>query len=280
MDGHFRAFSFVDRVTDLDPGRAVAGVYLIPAGVASFVPSLVAEAIGQLAAWAAMSKLDFTLRPVAGIAKRVDFLSTARPGQTMELTATLDSVDESAVAYSGCARIGGREVLRLVNCVGPMLPATDFDDPEVMRRRFDLLREGGAIPGLYGGVPEFALNRTGGHAGEFATARLGIPASAPFFADHFPRRPIFPGTLLVHCMLRLAADFASEVPGPTPAGSWQARDVVDVKIRSFTEPGAQLDLEARLKERDGARAIIGLQCRNGARLVGSTRATLDWVPAA
>jgi 3-hydroxymyristoyl/3-hydroxydecanoyl-(acyl carrier protein) dehydratase len=280
MDGHFRAFSFVDRITDLDPGRSVAGVYTIPAGVGSFVPSLVAEAIGQLAAWAAMSKLDFALRPVAGIAKRVDFFKPVGPGQTMQLTATLDSVDDSAVAYGGSARIHGGEILRLTNCVGPMLPATDFDDPEAMRRRFDLLRDGGAIPGLYGGVPEFALSRTGGQAGEFTTARLDIPASAPFFADHFPRRPIFPGTLLVHCKLRLAAELARELPGPGGAGSWQARDVVDVKIRSFTEPGTQLDLEARLKERDGARAIIGLQSRNGTRLVGSTRATFAWTPAA
>lgn len=281
MDGHFRAFSFVDRITALEPGRSVAGVYAIPAGVDSFVPSLVAESIGQLAAWASMAQLDFTLRPVAGIAKRVDFFQPATPGQTMELSAQLDSVDESAVAYSGSARINGQEVLRLTNCVGPMLPAADFDDPDAMRRRFETLRNGGAAPGAYGGLPEFTLERTGGNAAEFIAARLEVPAQAAFFTDHFPRRPIFPGTLLVNSKLRLAGQLMAEIPGPGGSpGAWQARDVVDVKIRSFTEPGTQLDLEARVKEITGPRAVIGLQSRNGQRLVGTTRATFEWVPAA
>jgi 3-hydroxymyristoyl/3-hydroxydecanoyl-(acyl carrier protein) dehydratase len=280
MDGHFRAFSFVDRITALEPGRSVAGVYTIPASVDSFVPSLVAEAIGQLAAWAAMSQLNFALRPVAGIAKRVDLLANAQPGRTMELSAVLDGVDESAVAYSGTARIDGQEILRLTNCVGPMLPATDFDDPEAVRRRFELLRNGGATPGAYGGLPELALHRTGGQPGEWASARLEIPTQAPFFTDHFPRRPIFPGTLLIHSKLRLAQDFARELPAPTAAGQWRPLDVVDVKIRSFTEPGAQLDLEARVKEITGNRAIISLQSRNGQRLIGSTRNTVEWIPAA
>jgi 3-hydroxymyristoyl/3-hydroxydecanoyl-(acyl carrier protein) dehydratase len=280
MDGHFRAFSFVDRITALDPGRSVAGVYAIPAGVDSFVPSLVAEAIGQLAAWAAMSKLNFALRPVAGIAKRVDFFGTATPGSTMELSAVLEGVDESAVAYGGSARIDGKEILRLTNCVGPMLPATDFDDPDAVRRRFELLRNGGATPGAYGGIPDFTPRRTGGVTGELVTGRLDIPAQAPFFTDHFPRRPIFPGTLLIHTKLCLANELARELPAPAPGGHWKPLDVVDVKIRSFTEPGAQLDLEARVKELTGTRVVIGLQSRNGPRLVGSTRNTLEWIPAA
>jgi 3-hydroxymyristoyl/3-hydroxydecanoyl-(acyl carrier protein) dehydratase len=280
MDGHFRAFSFVDRITALEPGRAVAGEYSIPATAGPFSHSLVAEAIGQLAAWAAMAHCRFALRPVAGIAKRVEFFGHALPGQTLTLNATLESVDDTAVAYGGAARLNGREILRLSQCVGPMLPAGDFDDPELVGRRFELLHAQGAEPGAYGGLPEFELMPAGGEPAQWLGAHLCIPEHAPFFSDHFPRRPIFPGTLLVHNQLRLADALANNLPAPAPGGRWEAREVCDVKIRSFTLPGTRLDLEARVKELAGTRALISLQSRNGPRLIGTARVALEWSPAA
>ena len=44
MDHHFRAFSFVDRITVIEPGVRIAGSYTIPAGLAEVPMSLVAEA--------------------------------------------------------------------------------------------------------------------------------------------------------------------------------------------------------------------------------------------
>ena len=56
MDHHFRAFSFVDRITAFEPGVRISGKYTIPAGIAEFPLSLVAEATGQLAAWSAIDR--------------------------------------------------------------------------------------------------------------------------------------------------------------------------------------------------------------------------------
>jgi len=53
MDHHFRALSFVDRITAFEPGVRVSGSDQIPAGIAEFPLSLVAEATGQFAAWSA-----------------------------------------------------------------------------------------------------------------------------------------------------------------------------------------------------------------------------------
>src|SRR5580698_4896115 len=121
MDGHFRAYSFVDRITSVRPGVQIRGIYDIPAGIGEFPSSLVAEAIGQLAAWSAMAAMDFKLRPVAGIAGAVELLSPVRPGQRLELAAELESVDSEAIAYGGTAQVGGVPVVRLAHCVGPML---------------------------------------------------------------------------------------------------------------------------------------------------------------
>src|SRR5512137_2052805 len=125
MDGHFRAFSFVDRITELRPGVAIRGCYTIPPAVPRFPLSLVAEAVGQLAAWAAMAAVDFTHRPVAGIAGKVELLSAVRPGQLLDLAAELESVDTETVGYRGTAHADGIPVIRLLDCVGPMVPVED-----------------------------------------------------------------------------------------------------------------------------------------------------------
>jgi len=57
MDPHFRAFSFVDRITSVNGGNKIRGCYTIPSGLKDFPSSLAGEAVGQLAAWAAMAYL-------------------------------------------------------------------------------------------------------------------------------------------------------------------------------------------------------------------------------
>ena len=122
MDEHFRAFSFVDQITAVQPGVRIRGRYAIPPALEAFAPSLVAEAVGQLAAWSAMAALNFERRPVAGLAGRIELLSPVCPGQTLELSADLESADAEAVAYGGIANADGVPIVRLNDCVGPMVP--------------------------------------------------------------------------------------------------------------------------------------------------------------
>src|SRR5262249_21044626 len=136
MDEHFRAFSFVDRITNVEPGGRIRGRYAIPPRIETFSPSLVAEAVGQLAAWYAMAALNFARRPVAGLYGSIELLSQVRPGQTLELAADLETADAEAVAYAGIATADGVDVVRLQDCVGPMVSLNDFDDPQTLRDRF------------------------------------------------------------------------------------------------------------------------------------------------
>src|ERR1051325_4267899 len=93
MPLHFSAYTFVDRITAVQPGVRARGTYAIPAGLREFSASLVAEATGQLAAWSALAAVDFKSRPVAGIAGLVEMLAPVRPGDTLELAAEIESVD-------------------------------------------------------------------------------------------------------------------------------------------------------------------------------------------
>jgi 3-hydroxyacyl-[acyl-carrier-protein] dehydratase len=268
MDEHFRAFSFVDRITALEDATRIHGRYSIPGGLDSFSPSLVAESVGQLAAWAAMAATKFQRRPVAGIAARINLIATVRPGQVLDLFAELQSVDEDAIAYGGSARANGQVVIELENCVGPMVPVSDFDDPKALEQRFQLLSGPGAVAGAFTGVPQLALDQTDGQPGQRKRAELRVPASAPLFGDHFPRRPVFPGTLLMHMNLQLAAALASELPAPHAGVRWHVEALVDLKLRSFVAPGDVLNLEAKLVERTDSSATLSVESRKGNRLVG------------
>jgi 3-hydroxymyristoyl/3-hydroxydecanoyl-(acyl carrier protein) dehydratase len=90
VSDHFAAFSFVDRITELSPGKRARGTFAIPADIESFPQCLMAEAVGQLAAWVAMSHIDFRGRPVAALANETRFLRAASPGDVLDL-----NVDDS-----------------------------------------------------------------------------------------------------------------------------------------------------------------------------------------
>jgi len=271
MGERFSAFSFVDRITDIAPGVRVRGTFHVPARIRIFPSSLIAEAVGQLAAWASMAHLGFRRRPVAGLARDTRFLRMARPGDTLALEADLESCTDDDVAYAGRAAVGGEPVIVLEQCLGPMLPAEDFDEPEALRRDFELLCGAGAPSDRFGGVPEFELERTDSVPGESVKALLRVPESAAFFADHFPRRPVFPATLLVDSQIRLALGLAREAWAPPEGSELTAARILDVKVRAFISPGQVLELGAERIEGQAGTYAARLSARANGKAVASAR---------
>jgi 3-hydroxymyristoyl/3-hydroxydecanoyl-(acyl carrier protein) dehydratase len=271
---HFRAFTFVDRLLAATSGRSVRGRYHVPAALPEFPGSLVAEAVGQCAAWAALAAVDFTARPVAGIAGRVEMLAPVRPGDTLDLLAEIESVDVDAIAYGGAASVNGTPVLRLEHCVGPMLPAEDFDDPQALREHYALLCGPGATPGGFSGVPDVVGEPSEQEPGRSIRARLQVPAAADFFQDHFPRKPVFPGTLLMRAKLELVTALAAGIPRPPGTREWRLQHVADMKLRAFIEPGEGLQLEANVTDTNPGAVTILVESRRGQRLAGAATVVL------
>jgi len=273
MTEHFRAFSFVDKIHGDETGERITGSYHIPAGVDRFPLSLVAESIGQLAAWSSMAAVGFEFRPVAGIAGQVEFAGDVAPGDTLELEATLVKADTEAVGYDGVAKVNGKVVVRLQDCLGPMVPLVEFDDPESLKERYRLLNSEGAMPGAFEGIPEFVAVKTGGIHQETSEGTFHIPNTAAFFGDHFPRRPVFPGTLLMNLNLGFTIDLAAEADDG--ASKWKPLSLSDVKLRSFMPPGEILELKATVEERDLDRVRVIVETRRGKRLTSSARVLLS-----
>ncbi|MGL6110417.1 MAG: hypothetical protein ACRC2B_10000 [Rubrivivax sp.] len=268
----FRCFSFVDRITRHVPGH-IEGLYTVPAHASRFPASLMAEAVGQLAAWSAMSQLGFAWRPVAGLAAQARYHRVPLPGQTLVLEADLERCDAEAVAYSGRAIIDDRLALELVDCVGPMLPMDGFDACDAVRGDFDLLIGVGAPAGRFDGVPTPQITVLENAPGKRLQALLAVPArdQAPYFGDHFPRRPVFPGTLLLDALTGLAVELAQQAAPLHGAGTLVPTKVSDVKIRSFTVPGATLQLEIVLLEADVQGARLKLAARDEGKSVATAR---------
>jgi len=265
---HFAAFSFVDRIVEFEPGKRAIGRYHVPVDVASFPSCLVAEAVGQLAAWTAMAHIGFRGRPVAALATETRFHGDVGPGDVLTLSVDIDSCDDEAVAYSGKAQARGSTVVELIHCLGPMLPVADFDAPEAMAARLEVIRGPGAKPGAFRGVVPPRIDRHGGERGRSASATLHVPEHAPFFGDHFPRRPVFPATLLLDAQIGLAMSVAREATWPAAKRPVPAR-MTHVKMRAFMPPGATLEIGAELTPADPTSATIRLN----AQLDGKTAAT-------
>jgi 3-hydroxymyristoyl/3-hydroxydecanoyl-(acyl carrier protein) dehydratase len=256
MPDRFSAFSFVDRITSLEAGIRARARFAIPATLTGFPACLVVEAVGQLACWVAMAQAGFQRRPVAALSRETRILAEVAPGAVLELGVEIERCEPDAVAYSGWARVADTHILELGGCVGPMLPLEDFDAPEAVRGDFETLCGPGARPGRFPGITAPDLSPIEHIRGRRLRATLHVPASAPFFGDHFPRRPVFPASLLLDAQIRLALRLAAEAL--PPGRRLRPAHVADVKMRSFILPGHAVEIEAGMRSATDAAAELAL----------------------
>ena len=249
-----------------------SGVFAIPAELEYWSPCLIAEAVGQLAAWSAMAKADFQLRPLAGIAGEVRMGSDADPGAELDLRVVIEHSDSDAVAYSGSASAGGRRVLELNRCVGPMFPMQDYDAPDAMKERFDTLCGPGAPMDRFEPLRRAKMEVINHEPGRRLRATLGIPEAAAFFADHFPRRPVYPATLLLDHQLELALRLAADTPPLADQGRRGIGRVANAKMRAFVLPGQVVEIEAEAKPSDGGVTLVVLTASAYGTRVSTARA--------
>lgn len=248
------SFLLVDEIHDFTPRKGARGLLRVPGDVADFPLSLVVEAVGQLAAWVAMENVDFQMRPVAAIAGEVLAHREIRGGDELELTIEVGALRASAIRYGGTARVLGEPAVELRRCTGAMLPMEAFDDPAEVRRHFERLSREGAGPRAFPTRGQFAPTVLDESLGDGrATATLEAPLEAGFYRDHFPRRAVYPATLLLDAKIELAR----RLLGPDGASA-PIRAVRNVKVRAFTPPGGRIDVvvsEADTADASGMRNV-------------------------
>ena len=277
MADHFAAFSFVDRITELEPGGARAATFAMPADIAAFPSCLVAEAVGQLAAWVAMAHIGFRGRPVAALAHETRFRADVAPGERARLAVDIECCDDDAVAYEGRAGVDGSDGDR-----ARRLPRTD-----AAGRRIRLAGgDGGALrrssvaparrPAAFTASTLPRVARTAREPGVSASATLTCPSGA-VLRRSFPAAPRVSGNAAAR-----RADPAGargrrprRRTGPREHGRRRPR-MTHVKVRSFIPPGRRARPRRRARDRAERSATLNAVGANRmARL--PPRARLDVV---
>jgi 3-hydroxymyristoyl/3-hydroxydecanoyl-(acyl carrier protein) dehydratase len=263
------SFLFVDRIDALD-ADAARGQFDLSQGDDALPAWLVIEAIGQLAGWIAMRRTDFRSRPVAALVAdlRIGDAAACLRGGTLSLEARIERLDGRAILYSGAARCGDALVAELRRSVGPLLPLELFDDPDVMRQRCADLCAGRAPQRARGALPRGELASVELLDDGVRRARLDVPVAAPFFADHFPRRAVYPATLLADAQAQLALGVAAEALA-VDAARVAVVGLRDFKVRAFSEPGQQLDLEAAPDTVEAEQATVRVRAEAEGKRVAS-----------
>lgn len=82
------------------------------------------------------------------------------------------------------------------------------------------------------------------------TAVKGVTINEPFFAGHFPGRPIMPGVLIVEALAQAAGVLAVETLGLSGTGKLVYFMAIDeAKFRAPVEPGVLLQLHVEFVQR-------------------------------
>lgn len=115
--------------------------------------------------------------------------------------------------------------------------------------------------------------------GKFCRAEKTMTPEEPFFAGHFPGRPIVPGVIIVEALaqtLGLAIATPSETADgelPPPKIGYLAK--ADVKFLQIVRPGETLSLEARFLSRAGNLTQMHCIARVGSVTVVEGRITVS-----
>lgn len=276
-------FLFVDRIIQSSPGEWIKGVKHITQddscltqdkqGRPCFISSLIGETLGQLAAWNVMAHNQFTLRPVAGVVASARVCRPAYVGETLLLESYIDSVDDTAVQYHSIARVKDEPVFIIDGALGPLLPMEHFiSSQEVQMQYEEIYRPGDwdVLSTSYASTNPFDFSNAQPavcksmhfdrivdfEAGSHLLAEKCVSRAAPYLADHFPKKPVLPMTVLLECIQQLTDQFLTR----SALEQYQITELRRIKMNEFVLPGDVLQCMIKVKSQTDNELI--LSCRS------------------
>lgn len=264
-------FLLVDRIVESSPGELIRGIKHVTSddtfltvdeqGRYCFIPSLIGETLGQLAAWNVMQCNGFSHRPVAGIVSSATLHRPAYVGETLLLESYIDNLDDSAVQYHSVARVGDQLIFTVDGALGPLLPMTEFISLETVTQQFNDINHPGDWSVLSADsrpldekelLKQPELTTFSMHFDKICSSEAGISLvaekrvdhAAPYLPDHFPLKPVLPMTVLLECKLNLAREFVARAGYST---GYRVSELRKIKMNEFVSPGDVLVCSVTVK---------------------------------
>lgn len=288
-------FHFVDQILELVPGKKTVGVkHVTPfdfyltrnhfSNQTALMSSIVGEAVGQLCSWNIIKTFDATRRAVAGIVTEVEIHDLAPIGFSILLEAFIDQVDEQALEWYGQASINGKVILEVKPSIAPLLPMAEFNDLEevqahlkiIDRPHSELLSEQGNAQAFQQAIfadrlidydrilevtPQTSL-----------VAQKNISLLAPYFRDHFPKKPVYPVSIHLQSNIQLGQHFLAKVLNLN-ADEFVATKISRIKVSDFIQPGDQIVTQVTLKEQENDQLILSFRTERHGKRVALCEAT-------
>lgn len=271
-------FRFVDRILSLEPGRHATGIknvgrcesffYWLPDGQRGLSPAVISEALAQLGGWLIMASTDFKKRGVPILDEESIYNGFVFSDACLQLRVEILELGDDTVVSRGEATVDGKSVVVSSCCRGYLLPIEEFSDPAQNRLELQALfsKKGPPEPlptksplrphaGISVMESQSCLDGLVHHTPyQKVVSVKNVTSCEPFFIDHFPRKPVVPGVMLMTFMGEtcqyLLRDHASS---PLRARALIPAYVRNVRFRKFVEPGDQLIMTAEVKSGDPRR---------------------------
>jgi 3-hydroxymyristoyl/3-hydroxydecanoyl-(acyl carrier protein) dehydratase len=283
-------FLFVDKILELVPGQKTIALkhitatdsYLIPdtQNKPSIMSCIIGEALGQLCSWNVIKSSDFRFRLIGGVVGEVKIMQDAYLGDTVVLENYIDvlDLDNQVVSFSGIAKVDDKPILTVENGLGPLLPVADFGSVEIVKKEFANLYRPGAVPLL--SEAQHVETSVSYHAhliafdkilawekGARVIAQKNISLTAPYFADHFPQKPVLPLSLLMECNMQLGYQFLADMQPDVSAKRFRVTSVRRIKMSDFVQPGDSVTTILTLKECTPTHFVLNFSSKVGDKRV-------------
>jgi 3-hydroxyacyl-[acyl-carrier-protein] dehydratase len=110
--------------------------------------------------------------------------------------------------------------------------------------------------------------------GEGAGAIRNVPNTLAIFDSHFPRFHVLPGVLILGSLGELASRLLEEETGKR----WRLAGAEKIGYRHWAQPGDQMELDVKLKERTDDEAVLSGDVKVDGKVITRAR-VLRMAPA-
>ncbi|MGR3179895.1 MAG: hypothetical protein ACUZ8E_17785 [Candidatus Anammoxibacter sp.] len=297
-------FLFVDRILELEKGKCATGIKNVSFSdeyLVSIVPnfpvmprSLTMESIAQLISWLVIISKDFTVKPIAVMTENIKWRGYAIPGDQLLIRAEIKSMHENDALCNGTIEVDGKIITELKNGVCAFIPLEELEDVSTVKEKAILLtgnrnleefvdktRTGSDKLQTFNNDNCFDLNLVDKildmEIGQHIQGVKSLTMTEEFIVDHFPKRHVMPGTMIIESFTHLSEKLLQET---IKAKTGQHIKVLikesnKVKFRNYVKPGDQVLLDINLINLTDNTATVKAKATVNKKLVTSAQIEFD-----